>query len=139
MLTGIKHELVHSGVIHGEDDEMLMVSAEDAQCDDYLEQYVDDISGRPLVRELVVEAREAEMVKFKQHQVYSKVPISECVRMTGKQPIVSQWIDINKGDAKSPNYRSRLVAKEIKRGPSDEMFAATPPLEAKKCLFSIWP
>ena len=50
MLTGIKHELVHTGVIHGEDNEMLMVSAENAQCDDYLEQYVDDISGRPLVR-----------------------------------------------------------------------------------------
>ena len=50
MLTGIKHELVHSGVIHGEDDEMLMVSAEGAQCDDYLEQYVDGNSGRPLVR-----------------------------------------------------------------------------------------
>ena len=77
------------------------------------------------------------MVKFKQHQVYSKVPISEYVRMTGKQPIGSKWIDINKGDAKSPNYRSRLVAKEIKRGPSDEMFAATPPLEAKKSLFSM--
>ena len=58
--------------------------------------------------------------------------------MTGKQPIGSKWIDINKGDAKAPNYRSRLVAKEIKRGPSDNMFAATPPLEAKKCLFSTY-
>lgn len=69
--------------------------------------------------------------------MYSKVPVTECIRCTGKQPIGSKWIDINKGDAKSPNYRSRLVAKEIKRGPSDEMFAATPPLEAKKCLFSM--
>ena len=57
--------------------------------------------------------------------------------MTGKQPIGCKWIDINKGDAKNPNYRSRLVAKEIKRGPSDDMFAATPPLEAKKCLISM--
>ena len=77
------------------------------------------------------------MSKFREHKVYFKVPIAECLRMTGKQPIGSKWIDINKGDAKVPNYRSRLVAKEIKRGPSDDMFAATPPLEAKKCLFSM--
>ena len=138
MLNGIKSELVNSGIIHGEREDMMMVSAEDAQCSEYLDQYIDDISGRPLVTEMVVEAREAEMEKFSQHKVYTKVPISECIRMTGKQPIGCKWIDINKGDAKSPNYRSRLVAKEIKRGPSDEMFAATPPLEAKKCICP-WP
>ena len=32
---------------------------------------------------------------------------------------------------------SRLVAQEIKRGPSDNVFAATPPLEAKKHQFSM--
>ena len=69
--------------------------------------------------------------------MYTKVPISECVRVAGKRPIGSKWIDINKGDVSNPNYRSRLVAKEIKRGPSDDMFAATPPLEAKKSLFSM--
>ena len=137
MLTGIKQELVHSGIIKGKDEDMLMVNADDHNCDDYLDQYVDDISGRPLIRELVQEARAAEMSKFREHNVYSKVPIAEAVRMTGKQPIGSKWIDINEGDAKVPNYRSRLVAKEIKRGPSDDMFAATPPLEAKKCLFSM--
>ena len=68
--------------------------------------------------------------------IYTKRPISECVRVTGKQPIGTKWIDINKGDTANPNYRSRLVAKEIRRGPNEDMFAATPPLEAKKCLFS---
>ena len=101
------------------------------------DHYVDDISGRPLLTDLVAQAREAEMQKFRDHKVYSKVPISDCIRLTGKQPIGSKWIDINKGDAKTPNYQSRLVAKEIKRGPSDEMFAATQPLEATKCLFSL--
>ena len=57
--------------------------------------------------------------------------------MTGKGPIGSRWIDINKGDDENPEYRSRLVAKEINRSPSDEMFAATPPLEAEKMLFSM--
>ena len=86
---------------------------------------------------MVQETRTAEMSKFQDDNVYSKNPIAECVKMTGKQPSGSQWIDNNKGDANAPNYRSRLVAKEIKRGPSDDMFAATPPLEAKKCLFSM--
>ena len=95
---------------------------------------MDDVTGKPLIRELVLQARKDEMNKFSQHNVYTKRPISECVR---KQPIGCKWIDINKGDANNPNYKSRIVAKEIKRGPSDDMFAATPPLEAKKCLFSM--
>ena len=93
--------------------------------------------GKPLITSLVNKARCDEMDKFKQHNVYTKVPIAECVARTGKRPIGSKWIDINKGDEKEPNYRSRLVAKEIRRGPSEDMFAATPPLEAKKCLFPL--
>ncbi len=41
-------------------------------------------------------------------------------------------VDVNKGDDKSPEYRSRLVAKEIKKDDRTDLFAATPPLEAKK-------
>ena len=48
-----------------------------------------------------------------------------------------RWIDINKGDKTNPEYRSRLVAKEIKRDSRIDLFAATPPLEAKKMLFSM--
>jgi hypothetical protein len=54
-----------------------------------------------------------------------------------KGPIGTKRIDINKGDAKNPEYRSRLVAQESKRDKTDDLFAATPPLEAKKLLFSI--
>ena len=35
-----------------------------------------------------------------------------------------------------PEYRSRLVAKEIKLDKVKGLFAATPPLEAKKMLIS---
>ena len=42
----------------------------------------------------------------------------------------------NKGDDVTPNVRARLVAKEIKADSRLDMFAATPPLEAKKFLFS---
>ena len=45
--------------------------------------------------------------------------------------------NINKGDAGNPDYRSRLVAKEIKRDKRDDLFAATPPLEALNLLMSM--
>ena len=56
--------------------------------------------------------------------------------MTGKEPIGCRWLDVNKGDSGEPEYRSRLVAQEIKRDDRDGLFAATPPLEAKKALFN---
>ena len=54
---------------------------------------------------------------------------------TGKAPIKVRWLDINKGDKEMPEYRPRLVAKEIKRDSREDLFAAAPPLEAKKILF----
>ena len=71
------------------------------------------------------------------HKVYEKVPIQQCWDETGKNPITVRWLDINKGDEDSPEYRSRLVAQEIKRDKREDLFAATPPLEAKKMLFSM--
>ena len=65
------------------------------------------------------------------------MPISECWKNTGKAPIGTRWIDVNKGDDQYPDYRSRLVAQEIKRDRRDDLFAATPPLEAKKILFAL--
>ena len=65
------------------------------------------------------------------------MPISECWATTGKKPVGVKWIDINKGDENHPEYRSRLVAKEIKHWHDQDLFAATPPLEAKKLLMSL--
>jgi hypothetical protein len=97
----------------------------------------DDITGEPLSWEGVVNARKEEMEEFRKHKVYKKVPIKQCWDETGKGPIGVRWIDINKGDADNPEYRSRLVAKEIKKDTREDLFAATPPLEAKKMLFSL--
>ncbi len=47
-------------------------------------------------------------------------------------------VDTNKGDKEKPEYRRRLVAKEIKKDRRKDLFAATSPLEAKKMLFSLW-
>ena len=48
-----------------------------------------------------------------------------------------RWLDISKGDEANPEYRSRLVAQEIKTDKRQDLFAATPPLEAKKILCSL--
>jgi len=97
--------------------------------------FYDDVTGEPLDFEGVLKARAEEIAEYRKHNVYSKVPIAECIAKTGKKPIGMRWIDINKGDRTNPDYRSRLVAKEIKRDNRTDLFAATPPLEAKKCYF----
>ena len=95
------------------------------------------MSGKVLDKEKVKKARTEEIEEFHTHKVYTKVEVPECTRETGTAPAKVRWIDINKGDAKSPDYRSRLVAKEIKRDNRDDLFAATPPLEALKLLISL--
>ena len=61
----------------------------------------------------------------------------ECLREAGKMPIGVRWVDVNKGDESQPNYRSRLVAREINTYKRDDLFAATPPLEALKAILSM--
>ena len=71
----------------------------------------DDVSGKPLDADKVQQARYEEIQYFKKHCVYKRVQKGTSVTVTGKIPIKTRWIDINKGDDTTPNYRSRLVAK----------------------------
>ena len=97
---------------------------------------VDDVSGEPLDPEEVRKARKEEIRYFKEMNVYKKVPLAECWAKTGKAPIGVRWVDVNKGDSKNKNYRSRLVAKEYKTDEKPEWFAATPPSECLKIILS---
>ena len=56
---------------------------------------------------------------------------------TGKLPITVKWVDVNEGDDGSPNYRSRLVAREIRLPGQEGIFAPTPPLEALRTVLSL--
>jgi len=87
----------------------------------------DDITGKELDPTGVRKAREEEINEYKQHGVYEKGPIEQCWERTDKAPIPVRWIDINKGDKLNPEYRSRLVAKEIKMDNREDLFAATSP------------
>ena len=96
--------------------------------------YYDDISGAPLKTELVEDAIQEEMDQYRSHEVCTKVPIAQRYERTGKKPVGVRWVIVNKGDDDNSNVRARLVAKEIKSDSRLDMFAATPPLEAKKFL-----
>lgn len=103
----------------------------------YKEEFYDDMSGEKLDPKGVREAREEEMKEVYKHDLYKKVKIEECRNDAGRDPIGTRWVDINKGDNQNPEYRSRLVAQEIKTDKREDLFAATPPLEAKKLLMIL--
>ena len=103
----------------------------------YKEEFYDDMPGERLDPEGVRKAREEEMKEVYKHDLYKKVKIEECRNETGRDPIGTRWVDINKGDHQNPEYRSRLVAQEVKTDKREDLFAATPPLEAKKLLMIL--
>ena len=49
----------------------------------------------------------------------------------------TKWMDVNKGSEEDVQARSRLVARDFKGDDNDrdDLFAETPPLEAKRLLF----
>ena len=96
----------------------------------------DDLSGEELDVKQVRGARKEEMVYFRKMKVYDKVPMKMCWDETGRAPIGVRWVDVNKGDKTSPNYRSRLVAMEFKTEERPEWYAATPPSECLKIILS---
>jgi len=114
-----------------------LVDEDSANQQETIASYWDEVSGKELDPVRVQSARAEEMVEFKKHKVYVKVPLAQCWAQTGKKPIGVRWIDINKGDVKNPKYRSRLVAMEFNCGKREDLFAATPPVEAKKLLMSL--
>ena len=96
----------------------------------------DAMSGQVLERNLVMVARQKELKYFLAKEVWMKRPRSEAYRNTGKRPMSVKWVDVNKGDDLSPNYRSRLVARDIRLPGEQAIFAPTPPLEALRTVLS---
>ena len=95
----------------------------------------DDVTGGVLDKKEVVKARLKELEYVKDKEVWVKIPRWRAKQM-GIKVIGGRWIDVNKGDDKCWNYRSRFVAKEFNTGSEEGVFAATPPLEALRLLLS---
>jgi hypothetical protein len=76
----------------------------------------DEITGATLSPELVRQAR-AEEIKFMlDWGVWERALITDCWRETGKAPIGSKWVDVNKGDATKPLIRSDVQIRRLLRG-----------------------
>ena len=128
---------IDSRVLPPEQEHMRGENPKGEMADEIADAYWDDLSGKRLNESGVRKARSEELGELAKHGVYTKVPVSQCWNRTGSKPIGTRWVDVNKGDDKNPDYRSRLVAQEINNEKRDGLFAATPPIEAKKALFSM--
>ena len=96
-----------------------------------------DVSGAALSPRAVRRARVEEITYVRDIDIYEKVPKNECYTKTGRAPTSVRRIDINKEDEANPNYRSRLVAREINMHRRDDAFPATFPLNAFKVTLSM--
>ena len=108
------------------------------------EWFWDDVNGGWLKAAQVQIARGEELSWMKRREVLEPCDESVCWATTGKAPLRCRWVDTNKGDERKENYRSRLVAMEIKKAKkpeeqlsASELFSSTPPLEAFRLLCSL--
>jgi hypothetical protein len=98
----------------------------------------EDLGKEELPWDKVYAARSEEVGFMMEKGIWEMRPIKECWEKLGKGPTTVRWVDVNKGDRKVILVRSRLVARDFKGGDKgrDDLFADTPPLEAKRMLLS---
>ena len=71
-------------------------------------------------------------------KVWVMVPLTEAQSDPDGKIIGSRWVNCNKNDINDPDVRCRLVGQEVNTHADESFYAATPPLEAKRLLFSQW-
>ncbi len=105
----------------------------------YSGRYRDDLTGQVLRDDLVQQARAKELAYFAAKGVWQKVSRAKARLQSGRSPISVRWVDVNKGDEINTNYRSRLVARQIRAldRSGQTYFAPAPPLEALRTVLSM--
>ena len=102
--------------------------------------HFDTKMGKGLDERTVAAARKEKIEFMRQIKLYDKVDWEECIRMTGRPPVSTKWVEVDKGTAEKPDVRCRLVAQDFRvkgGGHRDDLSAAMPPVEAKKLLFKM--
>ena len=96
-------------------------------------------TGQLLKDELALKARRVELDYFEFLGCLKKVPRQNARAATGRPPVSVRWVDTNKGDEVHPNYKSRLVARQLKAMDQSgkSFFAPAPPLEALRTVLSL--
>ena len=100
-------------------------------------QYKDSATGQLLEPALVKAARQLELEYFEDKQVSGKMPYTEAMAKMGKKATIVKRIDMNNGDEDNPNYRSHIVAREIRKHGGNPIFAPTRPLECRRTVLSV--
>ena len=101
----------------------------------FKDQYRDEYTNETLPMEHVRPAMLEELEYFCD-RVWVGVPLAEAQNDPSGKIVGSRWVNCNKNDALDPDVRCRLVAQEVNLHADDSFYAATPPLEAKRLLFS---
>ena len=94
---------------------------------DYLEIY-DAITGVHLDPAFVSAGRTEELTSLKQLGAYKYDTILNCKAATGKPPVPTGWIDVNKGDVTTPLVCCRWVIKETRHNTSTDTSDPSQPL-----------
>ena len=111
----------------------------EAEEEKMLEEAWDDVKGGRLKMEDLRRARKEEVGYMTTRGIWKVVPVAMCWQNTGEKPIGVRWVDINKGSEEVPDVRCRLVARDFKNKKDagrEDMFAATPPVEAERMALS---
>ena len=146
VLKGIRNQMKRDGLLKNgcygvqvADDEAEIERQMRGPDQGYSGAYRDDLTGQVLRDDLVKVARAAELAYFNSKKVWRKVPRSTAKAVSGRAPISVRWVDVNKGDDLHPNYRSRLVARQLKATDTSgkSYFAPAPPLEALRTVISM--
>ena len=110
------------------------------QPDEYagkLQDVIDDISGVRLDPELLQVSRQVEIDFMSRMNVHRRRP-RQWATEKGIPVIPTKWVDVNTGDARQAENRSRLCEKELKRWDPTMpgTFASMGPFERVTCLLS---
>ena len=101
----------------------------------FKDSYKDEYTNEELPIGHVKRAMQEELEYFCD-KVWVGVPLAEAQNDPDGKIFGSRWVNCNKNDINDPDVRCRLVAQEINLQADESFYAATPPLEAKRMLFS---
>ena len=146
VLKGVTEQLRSDGLIkqgcYGvqvADDDLEVLKNMYGPAQGYSGRFKDDLTWQLLKDELVLKARAVELQYFNSKGVWKKVARAQARMTTRKPPVTVRWVDVNKGDEVNSNYRSRLVARQMKihDQSGQSFFAPAPPLEALRTVLSL--
>ena len=85
---------------------------------------------------LVQAAKEQELQRFKEMNVYEEMPRSRVAEYSEPVTVGARWVITNKGTKEKPVIKARLVAQEFAHDRRADLYAGTPGLSTVKLLMS---